>query len=123
VTGNLETNSAIAFRRAALLGQGIIMTPAPLVFDDLRSGALVSILSDFLQKQFSIDAFYPHRAHLPAKVRTFIDLLVDDLRQIDRDPCAPDQERSNSSVLQAVPLSDPPPTPKRKGNASRRGRR
>jgi DNA-binding transcriptional LysR family regulator len=122
VTGNLETNSAIAFRRAALLGQGIIMTPAPLVFDDLRSGALVSILSDFLQKQFSIDAFYPHRAHLPAKVRTFIDLLVDDLRQIDRDPCAPDEERSNSSVLQAAPLSEPHPTPKRKGSAPGRGR-
>jgi DNA-binding transcriptional LysR family regulator len=123
VTGNLETNSAIAFRRAALLGQGIIMAPAPLVFDDLKSGALVSILSDFLPKQFSIDAYYPHRAHLPAKVRTFIDLLIDDLRQIDRDPRAPDEERSNSTVIQAAPLSDPHPTPKRKGNAPGRGRR
>jgi hypothetical protein len=54
------------------------------VFDDLRSGALVPILGEFLPKQFSIEAFYPHREHLPAKVRTFIDLLVDDLRQIDR---------------------------------------
>jgi DNA-binding transcriptional LysR family regulator len=123
VTGNLETNSAIAFRRAALLGQGIIMAPAPLVFDDLKSGALVSILSDFLPEQFSIDAFYPHRAHLPAKVRTFIDLLVDDLRQIDRDPLAYGEERSKSSVIQAASSSDPRPMPKRKGNASGRGRK
>jgi DNA-binding transcriptional LysR family regulator len=104
VPGNLETNSAIAFRRAAVLGQGFIMTPAPLVFDDLKSGALVSILSDFLPKKFSIDAFYPHRAHLPAKVRTFIDLLADDLRQIDRDPRAYDGERS--PIIQAVSASD-----------------
>jgi DNA-binding transcriptional LysR family regulator len=58
MSGNLETNSAIAFRAAAHLGQGIIMAPGPLVFDDLRSGALVPILSEFLPKRFSIDAFY-----------------------------------------------------------------
>ncbi|MGA2288965.1 LysR family transcriptional regulator [Bradyrhizobium sp.] len=62
----------------------------------LRSGALVPILSDFLPKRFSIDAFYPHREHLPAKVRTFIDLLVDDLRQIDWDPCAQNGQLSSS---------------------------
>ena len=112
VSGNLETNSAIAFRRAAVLGQGFILAPAPLVFDDLESGALVSILSDFLPKKFSIDAFYPHRAHLPAKVRTFIDLLADDLRQIDRDPHAGNRERSNSPVVQAASI-DPHPAPKR----------
>jgi hypothetical protein len=91
------------------------MTPAPLVFDDLKSGALVSILSDFLPKQFSIDAFYPHRAHLPAKVRTFIDLLVEDLRQIDRDPLADNEQRD--PVIQAVSASDPRPAPKRKSSA------
>jgi DNA-binding transcriptional LysR family regulator len=113
MSGNLETNSAIAFRAAALLGQGIIIAPGPLVYDDLRSGALVAILSDFLPKQFSIDAFYPHREHLPAKVRTFIDLLVDDLRHIDQDPCTYSGERSGSPVMQAASSSDPFPAPKR----------
>jgi DNA-binding transcriptional LysR family regulator len=121
-SGNLETNSAIAFRRAALLGQGIIMTPAPLVFDDLKSGALVSTLGEFLPKRFSIDAFYPHRAHLPAKVRTFIDLLAEDLRQIDRDHGAHDEERSKSSVVQAAPSNDPRGTPKRKDSATKQPR-
>jgi DNA-binding transcriptional LysR family regulator len=113
MSGNLETNSAIAFRAAALLGQGIIIAPGPLVYDDLRSGALVAILSDFLPKQFSIDAFYPHREHLPAKVRTFIDLLVDDLRHVDQDPCTYSGERSGSPVMQAASSSDPFPAPKR----------
>jgi len=113
-SGNLETNSAITFRRAAVLGQGLIMAPAPLVFEDLKSGALVSILSEFLPKRFSIDAFYPHRAHLPAKVRTFIDLLAEDLRQIDRDHGAHDEERSRNSVIQAAPAKGPLPALKRR---------
>jgi DNA-binding transcriptional LysR family regulator len=113
VSGNLETNSGIAFRTAALLGQGIIMVPGPMVFEDLRSGALVSILRDFLPKQFSIDAFYPHRAHLPAKVRTFIDLLVDDLRQVDRDPRPNSGAHSKSPVAQTIASVDPHPAPKR----------
>lgn len=121
-SGNLETNSAISFRRAAVLGQGIIMAPAPLVFEDLKSGALVSILSEFLPKRFSIDAFYPHRAHLPAKVRTFIDLLAEDLRQIDRDHGAHDEERSRNSAVQAVPSKGPLPAPKRKGSARKQPR-
>ncbi|MFZ2075182.1 MAG: LysR family transcriptional regulator, partial [Xanthobacteraceae bacterium] len=79
-SGNLETNSPIAFRAAALHGQGLIMTPAPIVIDDLKSGALIAVLSDFLPKQFSIDALYPHREHLPAKVRTFIDVLAKNFR-------------------------------------------
>jgi DNA-binding transcriptional LysR family regulator len=82
-SGNLETNSPIAFRAAALHGQGFIMTPAPIVIDDLRSGALVAVLDDFMPKQFSIDALYPHREHLPAKVRTLIDLLAKNFRQSD----------------------------------------
>jgi DNA-binding transcriptional LysR family regulator len=82
-SGNLETNSPIAFRAAALHGQGFIITPAPIVIDDLKSGALVAVLSDFLPKQFSIDALYPHREHLPAKVRTFIDVVTKNLRQAD----------------------------------------
>jgi DNA-binding transcriptional LysR family regulator len=113
VSGNLETNSAIAFRRAALLGQGLILTPVPLVFDDLMSGALVPILSDFLPKRFSIEALYPHREHLPAKVRTFIDLLVDDFRRMDWDPGTSVGERSKSPVIQAAVPSDPPPSRKR----------
>jgi DNA-binding transcriptional LysR family regulator len=91
-SGNLETNSPIAFRAAALHGQGFIITPAPLVIDDLKSGALVAVLSDFLPKQFSIDALYPHREHLPAKVRTFIDVLARNFRQTDWDAMAHEGE-------------------------------
>jgi DNA-binding transcriptional LysR family regulator len=102
MSGTLETNSAIALREAAVRGQGMILTPAPLVFDHLKTGALVPILSEFLPKQFSIDALYPNREHLPAKVRTFIDLLVKNLHQIDWDPCAHEAKDSSGPVKATV---------------------
>jgi DNA-binding transcriptional LysR family regulator len=107
MSGNLETNSPIAFRMACVYGQGILIGPTPVLIDDLESGALVRILDEFLPKQFSIDALYPHREHLPAKVRTFIDLLAKNLRQIDFDACAREEEKSSSNpVTQIVSLSD-----------------
>jgi DNA-binding transcriptional LysR family regulator len=82
-SGNLETNSPIAFRAAALHDQGLIMTPTPIVIDDLKAGRLVAVLSEFLPRQFTVDALYPHREHLPAKVRTFIDVVAKNFRQTE----------------------------------------
>jgi DNA-binding transcriptional LysR family regulator len=82
-SGTLETNSPITFRAGALHGLGFIITPEPLVINDLKAGNLVAVLSDFLPKQSSIDALYPHREHLPAKVRTFIDTVAKNFRQTD----------------------------------------
>ena len=68
------------------------MAPTPIALENLKSGALVPVLSDFLPKQFSIDALYPHREHLPAKVRTFIDVVATNFREIDWDPCSGDSK-------------------------------
>jgi DNA-binding transcriptional LysR family regulator len=46
------------------------------VADDLRAGRLVSILQEFLQDEHAINAIYPHRQHVSAKVRSFIDLSI-----------------------------------------------
>jgi DNA-binding transcriptional LysR family regulator len=112
LSGNLETNSPIAFRMACVHGQGILIAPRPFLIDDLKSSALVPILDEFLRQQFSIDALYPHREHLPAKVRTFIDLLAKNLHQIDFDACAGDRKRSNDPLREGVTSSGPRPAPK-----------
>lgn len=78
VSGNLETNSAEAMRAAVLLGQGLLLVPSLMVARELNSGALVALLTEFLPEQYSLEALYPHRDHLPAKVRSFIDLIVRD---------------------------------------------
>jgi DNA-binding transcriptional LysR family regulator len=98
MSGNLETNSPIAFRMACVYGQGILIAPTPFLIDDLTSGALVPILDEFLRQQFSIDALYPHREHLPAKVRTFIDLLAGNLRKVDLDASTHERKRCSNSV-------------------------
>lgn len=78
VSGNLETNSAEAMRAAVLLGQGLLLVPSLLVARELNSGALVPLLTEFLPELHALEALYPHRDHLPAKVRSFIDLIVRD---------------------------------------------
>jgi DNA-binding transcriptional LysR family regulator len=76
VAGNLVSSSGETLRRAALAGVGIFFGAGFLIHDDLESGQLVRLLPEYRPVEFSMNAVYPHRHHLSAKVRTFIDLLV-----------------------------------------------
>jgi DNA-binding transcriptional LysR family regulator len=77
VSGNLITNSGETLRLAALEGVGISMAAGFLVAGDLEAGRLVRVLPDYRPVELAVNAVYPHRHHLSAKVRRFIDLLVD----------------------------------------------
>ena len=77
ISGNLVTNSGEALRLAALNGVGISLAAGFLVADDLKAGRLVRLLPDYRPVELAVNAVYPHRHHLSAKVRRFIDLLVD----------------------------------------------
>ena len=76
VAGNLISNSGETLRRAALEGVGIGLLPGFLVHDDLDDGRLVRLLPEYRPIELSMNAIYPHRHHLSAKVRTFIDMLA-----------------------------------------------
>ncbi|HXN68931.1 MAG TPA: LysR family transcriptional regulator [Bradyrhizobium sp.] len=76
VSGNLFSNSGDTLRIAALQGVGISLAPGFLVADDLESGRLIRLLPEYRPVEFSMNAVYPHRHHLSAKVRSFIDLLA-----------------------------------------------
>jgi DNA-binding transcriptional LysR family regulator len=76
VAGNLISNSGETLRIAALQGVGILLAPGFLIADDLESGRLVRLLSDYRPVEFAMNAVYPNRHHLSAKVRSFIDLLA-----------------------------------------------
>jgi DNA-binding transcriptional LysR family regulator len=104
VSGPLETNNPEALRASALRDQGFILVPGHLVIQELKSGALVPVLNEFLPQQYSIDALYPHRQHLPAKVRAFVDVVTRNFRRIDWD-CAPKR------IKQAILSEQPPATP------------
>lgn len=76
VSGNLLTNSGETLRAAALGGIGVFLAAGFLVTDDLASGRLVRLLPDHKPVEFAMNVVYPHRHHLSAKVRMFIDLLA-----------------------------------------------
>jgi DNA-binding transcriptional LysR family regulator len=80
LSGNLQSNSSDSLRLAALLGQGLVYVPNFLVADELRSGDLVPTLTNFAPVEMTINAVYPHRRHLSAKVRSFIDLVAQQFR-------------------------------------------
>lgn len=76
ISGSLVTNSGEALRRMVIDGAGIGLLAGFLVSDDLDAGRLVRLLPEYRPVEMSMNAVYPHRHHLSAKVRTFIDMLV-----------------------------------------------
>jgi DNA-binding transcriptional LysR family regulator len=76
IAGNLITNSGETLRSAALQGVGIGLAAGFLVAGDLEAGRLVRLLPEYRPVEMAMNAIYPHRHHLSAKVRSFIDLLV-----------------------------------------------
>lgn len=62
---------------AALSDAGIAQLLDFTVDDDLRSGRLVEVLADFRPAPQVISAVYPGNRNLSAKVRTFLDFLIE----------------------------------------------
>ena len=76
VSGDMYSNQGNALRIAAVAGMGVIRLPDYLLADDLQAGRLLRLLPDFTSPERAVFALYPHREHLPAKVRSFIDFLA-----------------------------------------------
>ena len=53
------------------------MQPTFIVGADVTRGALVRVLAGFTPRESTIHAVFPHNRHLSAKVRVFVDFLVD----------------------------------------------
>jgi DNA-binding transcriptional LysR family regulator len=81
VVGRLEVNSPQAVRSAAIASLGYATMPDFIARPALDEGTLVSVLEEYLPSGGGIFAVYPHRRYLPAKVRVFVDYLVQWFRQ------------------------------------------
>lgn len=77
IKGPMHANNGDLLREAALAGMGIILQPSFIVGDDIRSHKLISLLPGYTAAMTHIYAVYPSRQHLSAKVRTFVDYLVE----------------------------------------------
>lgn len=77
VSGNVVSNSPDMLRYLLANGQGIFLAPSFIILEDIAAGRLIRMLPDYLPVEFTINAIYPNRSHLPTKIRLFIDLLVE----------------------------------------------
>lgn len=71
------SNNGEVLKAAALQHQGIALLPTFIVGGALQSGELRTILNDFSAPPIVLHALYPRHRHLSAKVRLFVDMLVE----------------------------------------------
>jgi len=77
VAGPLEANNGDALRAAAQAGLGVTLIPTFIVGEAVRAGQLETALEAFEDDPLAVYAVYPHRRHLSAKVRAFVDFLAE----------------------------------------------
>jgi DNA-binding transcriptional LysR family regulator len=80
IEGAVRTNNGDFLRQLALDGRGLAMLPTFMVSEDLKSGRLIHVLSDYDAGELGIYAVYTNRKFLPAKVRSLLDFLVERFR-------------------------------------------
>ena len=71
----LKSNSVAAVIALAKSGQGISALSKFAMQDDIDQGLLQPLLTDYQLAPTGVYAVYPHREHVPPKVRIFIDFL------------------------------------------------
>ena len=77
VDGRIRVNNAVAVREMLLAGQCFGLCPFYVVEDGVREGRLQVLLQEYEATEYGIYAVYPHNRHLAAKVRTFVEFLVE----------------------------------------------
>ncbi len=77
IASRLHCNSAELESGFAVAGLGVTRLPAFACARELADGLLEPVLEAYERPPLGIYAIYPHRQHLPAKVRVFVDFLVD----------------------------------------------
>ncbi len=80
VRGPLSSNDGSVVLGWALDGHGILMRAEWEIADHLRAGRLEQVLADYLLPPADVYAVYPERHHLSARVRVFVDFLVERFR-------------------------------------------
>jgi len=71
-----RSNNGELTRELLLAGEGLSLLPTFLIAEDLRRGRLEAVCAESLRADTQIHAVYPHRKHLSAKVRQFVDQLA-----------------------------------------------
>ncbi len=103
VTGRYACDNWEVLREWAVAGLGVALKSTWDVRKHLEDGSLVPLLPGYdFGTDVSIYAVYPHRRHLPAKTRVFIDFLAESFGP------EPYWDRPAGSAAGDPPAADPP---------------
>jgi len=73
----LRATNGEFLRDAAVAGEGVLIEPRFIIYENLRNGSLVEILPDYEWPQLSVYAVYPPTRHLSVRVRAFVNFLIE----------------------------------------------
>jgi DNA-binding transcriptional LysR family regulator len=82
VSGGFLANDVRAVHLAARAGHGIAWLALLEVFDDIRNGTLVRVLSEFPSAALPFSLVYPSRRHLAPRTRLVMDFIWEEIRKI-----------------------------------------
>jgi DNA-binding transcriptional LysR family regulator len=81
VAGNLTLNDFSALQTAAIQGVGLACIPLPLAMPSIRQGLLLPILVEHISTDFLVYLYYPNRKNLPARTRSYVDVVLASLEK------------------------------------------
>ncbi|MFP3184219.1 MAG: LysR family transcriptional regulator, partial [Paraburkholderia sp.] len=107
-TKAIVANNTEMLRQFALLGMGFAILPSYLIGNDLARGRLVRLLRSYRLPQIEVQVAYPSRHHLPAKVRTFVDHLVEHFDQTSCNPCESSMNLEGAAQAKRIAANNEP---------------
>jgi DNA-binding transcriptional LysR family regulator len=108
VSGGFLANDVRAVHLAARTGYGIAYLTLLEVFDDLRNGTLVRVLSDFPAAGVPFSLVYPSRRHLAPRTRLVMDFIWEQVRQVQAElATAADSGAPRKRRAEARPVPQP----------------
>jgi DNA-binding transcriptional LysR family regulator len=95
VSGRVRVSASEGMRAAVLEGLGLAICPTWLFTDEVETGRLSRVLTDYEPAPMPIQAVYPSRRLIPPRVRAFTDFLAAEFRA--------DPRLAGRGVASAVP--------------------
>lgn len=80
MTPRLRATNGEFLRDAAVAGEGILIEPRFIIYENIEDGSLVDLLPDTQWPQLTAYAVYPPTRHLSVRVRAFVDYLIERYR-------------------------------------------
>ncbi|MCW5688877.1 MAG: LysR family transcriptional regulator [Pseudolabrys sp.] len=106
VSGNFRANNGDTLRESVLAGIGIARLGSFMVDEDIRAGRLVPLLEAYHPNDtLSVFAVFFRQKYMPARIRCFVDFLIDGLGHISASEVPSGMRRSGTQPASPMPMT------------------